>query len=250
MPTTGILAVEKFHLLFLSQLGTRVDKKLYSLKGGCNLRFFFKSIRYSEDIDFDVHTIARETLRKNVNQILRDGGFARILHTSNIELTRLSEPKQTDITQRWKIHMRVEGSSGDLPTKLEFSRRKFDGGVLFEAIDPGIVRIHNLRSILASHYGLEAAFAQKIDALASRSQTQARDIFDLALLAERAGSTFKPQKNNEKAVVAADNAMSITFDQFKSQVVAYLPSDYQDYYGMRETWNTLQETILKILENL
>ena len=31
------------------------------VKGGCNLRFFFDSVRYSEDIDFDVAVIARET---------------------------------------------------------------------------------------------------------------------------------------------------------------------------------------------
>ena len=59
-----IQAVEQFHLLFLAHFGARVDKKLYCLKGGCNLRFFWKSIRYSEDIDFDVHTIARSLCKK------------------------------------------------------------------------------------------------------------------------------------------------------------------------------------------
>ena len=70
-----IQVVEHFHLLFLAQLGARLDKKLYALKGGCNLRFFWKSIRYSEDIDFDAHTIAKHTLQKNVRQILRRRGF-------------------------------------------------------------------------------------------------------------------------------------------------------------------------------
>jgi predicted nucleotidyltransferase component of viral defense system len=46
--------IELFHLLFLRQIEGKLDKKLYALKGGCNLRFFFKSIRYSEDIDFDI----------------------------------------------------------------------------------------------------------------------------------------------------------------------------------------------------
>src|SRR5260370_29389771 len=64
-------AIELFHLLFLQQLGTRVDKGLYALKGGCNLRFFFRSIRYSDDLDLDVHTIAKATLRKNENQIFK-----------------------------------------------------------------------------------------------------------------------------------------------------------------------------------
>src|SRR5438034_6483313 len=98
-----IQAVEQFHLLFLVQLGARIDKKLYSLKGGCNLRFFWKSIRYSQDIDFDVHTIDRETLRKNVNRILKDTGFRRILTPHKIEILQFSEPKQTDTTQRWKV---------------------------------------------------------------------------------------------------------------------------------------------------
>src|SRR5712691_5158792 len=106
MTIGDIQAVEKFHLLFLAQLGSRIDKRLYALKGGCNLRFFWKSIRYSEDIDFDVHTIARETLRKNVNQILSAPGFSRILRSSKIELGQLFEPKQTDTTQRWKVHAR------------------------------------------------------------------------------------------------------------------------------------------------
>src|SRR4051812_40393820 len=98
-------AVDKFHLLFLMQLGARIDKKLYALKGGCNLRFFWKSIRYSEDIDFDVHTTSKETLRKNVNQILDSPGFKQILASSKMELGSRSESKQTETTQRWKVHL-------------------------------------------------------------------------------------------------------------------------------------------------
>jgi len=250
MAIEDIHAVEKFHLLFLAQLGARVEKKLYAVKGGCNLRFFFKSIRYSQDIDFDVRTIARETLRKNVNQILTGSGFKRILRSSTIELTQLSEPNQTDTTQGWKVHVRVEGSPADLPTKIEFSGRKFDEGVVFEAVDPEIARIHDVRPILASHYGLEAAFAQKIVALASRSHTQARDVFDLALLAERGGSALKVRVEKKTAAAASANAVSVSFDQFKSQVVAYLPPEYQEHYGTQKTWDSLQETALKILENL
>lgn len=247
MATGDIHAVEKFHLLFLAQLGARVDKKLYALKGGCNLRFFWKSIRYSRDIDFDVHTIARQTLRKNVNHILGAPGFRRILSSSKIELGQISEPKQTDTTQRWKIHLRFEGSPGDLPTKIEFSRRNFDKGVIFESIDPDIARIHDVRPILASHYGLEAAFSQKIGALAGRTQTQARDVFDLALLAERGGPALKIRNDKKELAAACQNALSVSFDQFKSQVVAYLPAEYQSHYGTRKVWDSLQENVAKTL---
>lgn len=44
-------AIEVFHLIFVAHLGRRVDKALFAIKGGCNLRFFCRSIRYSEDIE-------------------------------------------------------------------------------------------------------------------------------------------------------------------------------------------------------
>ena len=53
---TTIQYVELFHLLFLDQLGRKLDKRFYALKGGCNLSFFMKSIRYSEDMDIDIRT--------------------------------------------------------------------------------------------------------------------------------------------------------------------------------------------------
>ena len=44
-------AVELFHLLFLRQLASGADRARIALKGGCNLRFYFGSVRYSEDLD-------------------------------------------------------------------------------------------------------------------------------------------------------------------------------------------------------
>ena len=116
-------AVELFHLLFLQQLGTRVAKSLCVLKGGCNLRFFFGSIRYSEDMDFDVQTIARDTLRKNVETILKSPAFARILQVHRLALGHWSAPKQTDTVQRWKLRLQLLGGEQEAPTKIEFSRR-------------------------------------------------------------------------------------------------------------------------------
>ena len=43
-------AAERFHLIFLGHLSKRVAPELFALKGGCNLRFYFKSTRYSEDL--------------------------------------------------------------------------------------------------------------------------------------------------------------------------------------------------------
>src|SRR5712692_8526136 len=199
-----IRAVERFHLLFLAQLGTRLDKKLYALKGGCNLRFFWKSIRYSQDIDFDVHTIAQHTLQKNVRQILGAPGFKQILRSFKIQLTQVSEPKQTSTTQRWKVHLQAEVSGTDLPTKIEFSRRKFDLGIVFGPADPEILIAYDLRPIIASHYDLESAFGQKLEALLGRKETQARDIFDLAFLSERGAKGAATKMGKEKVARASE----------------------------------------------
>ena len=52
MPLSPRKAIELFHLVFLRALVAKnEDRGLVSLKGGCNLRFYFASVRYSEDID-------------------------------------------------------------------------------------------------------------------------------------------------------------------------------------------------------
>jgi predicted nucleotidyltransferase component of viral defense system len=249
-PETKKQAVELFHLLFLQQLGTRMDKHLYAVKGGCNLRFFFKSIRYSKDLDLDVHTTGKETLRKNVNRILKFPGLAQILRTHRLEISFVSEPKQTETTQRWKIHLRTDTGS-ELPTKIEFSRRGFDEGVAFEAVDPEVTRLHQLRPILTTHYTLEAAFAQKVETLIHRAETQARDVFDLKLLLD-AGATGSAlsAETRQKGHTACENAISIRYDDFMGQVVAYLTPQYQEFYGSRATWDKLQEAVVKTLEGL
>ncbi len=72
-------AIEIFHLLFLRAFGARVDKALFALKGGCNLRFFLKSIRYSEDMDLDIHTMSSGALQSNVDRVLESASFAQTL---------------------------------------------------------------------------------------------------------------------------------------------------------------------------
>ena len=46
--------IELFHVAFLDVLSSRLDPARYVLKGGTNLRYFFESLRYSEDIDLDM----------------------------------------------------------------------------------------------------------------------------------------------------------------------------------------------------
>lgn len=239
-------AIEVFHLLFLQQLATRVPKNLCVLKGGSNLRFFFGSIRYSEDMDFDVQTIARDTLRKNVETILKAPAFSKILQVHRLAIESWSAPKQTDTVQRWKLRLRLVGGEQEAPTKIEFSRRGIDPGALFEPIDGQLIQQYRLSPILASHYGKNTALLQKVSALAHRSETQARDVFDLKLLIDARAALTDENLENE-IDLACERALSVSFDEFRAQVVAYLPSEWQDYYGSRDAWNQLQEQVVNVL---
>ena len=179
---TAIQNVELFHLLFLDQLGRKLDKRNYVLKGGCNLRFYLRSVRYSEDIDLDVLSVPKDKLQLVVEGILISKPFGQILEVRNMGIGRWSAPKQTETTQRWKLTLDAAGSNVPLHTKIEFSRRGGCEGSVFEAVDPQLIADYQLSPIMASHYGAHTAFEQKVDALITRSTTQARDIFDLNLL--------------------------------------------------------------------
>src|SRR6266542_2392256 len=205
----NVQAVERFHLVFLAQLGTRMDKKLYALKGGCNLRFFWKSIRYSKDIDFDVHTIAKETLRNNIRKILEGPALTQTLRAARIQVTHISEPKQTPTPQRWKVPTQPESSGINPTTRIEFSRRKFDPGIVFGPADSEIITAYNLRPLIAIHYGLETAFSQKVAVLLNRKETQARDIFDLEFLSQRGANGSAVKIGRTRLATACEIVMSV-----------------------------------------
>ncbi len=241
--------VERFHLLFLGQLGRKLDQRLYALKGGCNLRFYFNSIRYSENIDLDVQTIAPLTLRNKVNQILRAEAFQRILATHDILVQRYSEPKQTETTQRWKLELKSSKSAITANTRIEFSRRGQIETAIFEPVQAEIIQQYQLMPILSSHYSVIAAYQQKIRALALRAQTQARDIFDLYLLLGRKDLKSNMISADVKSLLdqARTQAMTITFAEFKSQVLAYLPFEYQQQYDNPALWDSIVWKVCEIL---
>lgn len=240
-------AVEFFHLAFLHAFGARVDRSLFVLKGGCNLRFYWKSIRYSEDMDFDVRAMSVGTLRNNVERVLEGQPLAQTLQAAGLRIASRTAPKQTDTTQRWKLSLGLPGAT--VPTKIEFSRRRFDPGAELATVDAAVIRRHGLYPVLAQRYGLTAAFAQKVAALAGRTETQARDVFDLKLLLDQGAAP--PARGIRDAVPRAiENAMGVGYDQFAGQVLAYLEPEYQDHFRARAAWEALQDEVVRTLEGL
>ncbi len=156
--STALQTVEFFHLVFLRGLVARgEDKSLVALKGGCNLRFFFSSIRYSEDIDLDVVVMSKATLKNKVDRLLASPLVRAPLLSRGIRVVDVSTPKQTDTTQRWKIGLEVAGASAPVRTKVEFSRRDEIEGAAFEAVSPEVLAPYSLTPMLATHYRVQRA---------------------------------------------------------------------------------------------
>lgn len=238
-------AIEFFHLVFLRHLAERLDNALFTLKGGCNLRFFYKSIRYSEDIDLDIKTIAVSTLQKNVRKVLGTKSLIDLLESRGVSIENISEPKQTGTVQRWKLSLKLRDLSARLPTKIEFSRRDSSEKSVTEAIDSEIIRVYQLYPIIVPHYDRESAAIQKIRALIGRNETQARDVFDLSLLSPPPQTIDRiPQEELEEA---KSRAISLSFSDFKSQVVAFLSPEYQQYYSQTERWEEILLKVTKLL---
>ncbi|MGB8951673.1 MAG: nucleotidyl transferase AbiEii/AbiGii toxin family protein [Candidatus Aminicenantales bacterium] len=247
---TARQCVELFHLLFLNQLSRKLDKKCYALKGGANMRFFFKSPRYSDDIDFDLQAVRVEALRKKVDDLLHSKPFQDILQTRNIQIEHVTSHKQTETTQRWKLGLACPLVKQTLPIKIEFShRRRFGNTVRSEFIASEIVRMYEMPLLLVTHYSAESAFKQKIDAIISRSETQARDIFDVYLLLT---SQLEKIPNLKRHTVdlnqARENILSTSFAAFKSQVLSYLELDIQKQYNSADGWDDIRLKVVEALE--
>jgi predicted nucleotidyltransferase component of viral defense system len=242
--------VELFHLVLLDLLGRKVDKKLYALKRGCNLRFFFKSFRYSDDMDLDVSTtLSKDKLQIIINRILESKTFEKILDVKGIKIQESSCPKQTDTSQRWKFALIVPLSNVLFHTKIEFSRRGMKTGLAFDSVDANLIREYELAPILASHYQREDTCVQKVIALATRRQIQARDVFDIYfLLISGANSAVVCEKAAKYIDKAKDNVWAVSYDMFKSQVVSCLQPEYQAQYSSQELWDNIVLTVVKALE--
>ena len=243
---------EIFHFLFLEKLLKTSDSRLFVLKGGVNLRFFFKSPRYSEDMDLDVLGGSVATLRKNGYRILEDRAFQRSLQTYGITRLETNDParaKHTETTQRFRLRL-ITATGMALPTKVEFSRRRSDDPHRLELIDPAVAEPFRRLSFNCQHYTADSAFRQKVLALANRSQVQARDAFDIDIL--RRGGRITPALTEN--IPAGDverarmNLLSLDYLAYEGQVLDYLDPELAPEYRGEDAWNQLIERVLALLE--
>ena len=246
---------EVFHLEFLRWFGRKADPNHYALKGGVNMRFFFGSIRYSEDMDLDVLEIRVDIVQDIVLKILSTQDFVDNLRPygiQSISIPDMAKAKQTETTQRFKIHL-ITFAGEDLFTKVEFSRRGLKDGIVANAIPDSILRAYKLIPIIVPHYDALSATIQKISALASRPAVQARDIFDLYILSPKITSSEISRSEilkKDKLERANENLFSVTFEQFRDSVVSFLSPDEQANYSSSLFWDEIKIKVANLLEEM
>ncbi len=245
---------EVFHLEFLRRFGRGAKADNYALKGGVNLRFFFQSLRYSEDMDLDIKGIRVDVLRDIVMGILEARSFQETLRPWGIGKVippNINKAKQTETTQRFKIHLLMSGGE-DLFTKIEFSRRGLKEKAVIQPVPDVILRAYKMPPLLVPHYVIGAAITQKIGALAMRSALQARDIFDLYVLSSQAGEDDFSQKLTTAALLAKahERVFKVSFEQFRDTVVSYLVPEDQRVYATPDTWDEIKLKASNFIEEL
>lgn len=245
---------EIFHLEFMRRFSRTIKKGEYAIKGGANLRFFYHSFRYSEDMDIDISGIEVMTLKENVMKILGASSFQESLKPFGINRIvppNISKAKQTETTQRFKIHI-LNSAGEDLFTKLEFSRRGFRGQIAVESVCDTILRPYKILPLLLAHYDARSAITQKINALAKRSVIQARDIFDLYILKTQMNSS---EINEIKASTidikkASKNMFEIDYSQFRDTVLLYLSDEDRAEYDSESNWDEMKLNTASFFEEL
>lgn len=247
---------EVIHLLILQELADVRRGGGVIVKGGVNLRLFFDSPRYSEDMDLDGNADGSAEIRNCIQRLFDDRAFTRRLQEVGIRgLDPGQGPnKDTETTFRYKFGV-IGGGGVRYPTKIEVSFREHHGAdeVLAEPPPQTIVDAYGIQSFEVRRYALDAAVRQKIEALAGRREAQARDVFDLCVLVPGTPDSvlvdfLADNLPVDRLDVAHDRALGISFDEYRGQVIEFLEDAERVRQGTEGAWDDMRLRAAALIE--
>lgn len=215
--------------LLVELMGNAMHKELV-LKGGMAMRAVHGSVRYTKDIDLD----ADLKYSKGRVQGIVKRSIERAVSSGLIANAKVTEPKQTETTLRWKIVGTQPGSDAPLNLTVEVSRRAT------------IANDHIIEVPLPAAYGggapgvkvqvldSQAIAVTKVLALTDPKRMAPRDLYDLHVLIEaKVDDPTHLLLSLPEAGVRLPQAMAelwpkieaMTYEQFKSDVIPYLPDN-------------------------
>lgn len=245
-------AVERFHLALLQVLPQYVPAANYAVKGGANLRLFYGSVRRSEDIDLNfVGRVGTAwSLQARMDAVLHSPALAALLAVHGMKILSVNPSKVTSTTGRWKFQMTAPGL--EVSSKVEFSMRREDRPLY--QMGPVLVRIAGgagVRPAIANHYLPLGAVEQKVAALALRSETQVRDVFDLDFLFVRFPDTaLAAQSSAHDLDLARSRVFEATYDDYLQLVVTFLDPAFVQMYHNQAEWERIVLNVATRLDTI
>jgi len=137
-------------------------------------------------------------------------------------------------------------------SKLEFSMRQEDRP-LYElaSVSPTLAAAARMRPAVANHYLPAGAMEQKIAALALRTETQARDIFDLDFLITRySAESLAAQPNVYELDLAGRRVFEVTYREYLDLVVTYIDPAFVSMYRSEEEWERIALNVATRLDSI
>lgn len=250
----GLGVAEAFHLAYLVVLASTAKPDTWALKGGGNLRFYFDSLRFSEDIDLDVHVSATQ-MRPRIDRAFESAALTKLLAAVGSTVEYLNPKERTATREKWTIGLR-NGTAGDalVYTQVEFSYREYDLGdyIAIEAPKSSPAVSHSpIPAPVIGHYVPRGALVQKVSALSDRRHTQPRDVFDIDHLVRKFPSA--PAKGIvEPAVLesAIARVWDLTFELYLSKVVSFLEPSVRPMFDQPSAWTDIQLRVVDVLEDM
>lgn len=87
--------------------------------------------------------------------------------------------------------------------------------------------------------------------MAERTETQARDIFDLDhLLKQYPQALERGSVSPESVATAIGNALGLPFEAYQNQVIRFLDAAVVEMYDRVEAWQDMQRNVLEKLRIL
>lgn len=259
-PVDEIQAREALHVILLKRLVANLPKGSWRLKGGVNLRLFFGSVRYSEDMDLDAELRARDILRREIRKAIKDPDLrARLVPLGIRDILQEGREihKDTETTLRFKMQIIMRGGV-PLPTKLEISFRAgcAEDVVAEEQADAQITGRYlkpEEMPLVVPHYTRLPAIRQKLAALALRTQVQARDVFDIFILT---GGTLASldlgllRRNLSDSVLdeVQNRALAIPYDAYAGKVLEFLDEVDQGIWA--DQWEEQQLFVAELASRI
>lgn len=239
--------IEFFHLLFSRIFFARgwTGRHEYAIKGGINLRFFFNSPRYSEDMDLDAFVYDSLVVR-HVHNTFSSRLLCDRLAQEGLSANTSKASKLTTTTQRWKVGLTDTVTGATTSTKVEYSTRMQDqAGIVFDSPNKQLLQVYKISPLTLPHYDADTALLQKLNALAYRSEVQSRDVFDAAWLLT--GGAQVPKIDDKTNTLALENLLALTYRDYTAQVVPYLDKTGKRLYKSKEAWDGMQHQVFEVL---